>query len=118
MSSDSPRIAAYDAAMAAARESLARFDSGQALAHLERAHVLGQRDFGRHWRVHMSMLKIAWEATDGRELRGQLLRLALTPIGHLTRRLPEGNTGRSNVSAFATMAVPADLQRLLNTQDD
>lgn len=118
MSSNSPRIAAYVAAMAAARESLAKFDPVQALAHLERAHVLGQRDFGRHWRVHLLMLQVAWEATDGRELRGQLLRLALTPIGHLTKRLPEGNTGRSNVSAFVPMAVPADLQRLLDTKDD
>jgi hypothetical protein len=118
MSSDAPRIAAYDAAMAAARESLANFNPEQALAQLERAHVLGQRDFGRHWRVHLLMLRVAWEVTDGREMRGQLLRLALTPIGHLTRRLPEGNTGRSNVSAFAPMAVPADLQRLLEAKDD
>ena len=118
MSPESPRIAAYEAAMASARENLAKFDPDQAVMHLERAHVLGQRDFGRHWSVHVAMLKVAWEATNGRELRGQFLRLALTPIGHLTQRLPEGNTGRSNVSAFATMAVPADLQRLLDTKDD
>jgi Protein of unknown function (DUF3703) len=116
MSSDSPRVAAFDAAMATARERLAGNDAQEALALLERAHVLGQRDFGRHWRVHELMLRAAWASSDGRELRGQLLRLALTPIGHVTRRLPRGNTGRANVSAFAPMAVPAELQRLLDAE--
>jgi Protein of unknown function (DUF3703) len=113
---DSTRIAAFDAAMASARERLAGNDPRQALAQLERAHVLGQRDFGRHWRVHVLMLRAAWALGDGREVRGQWLRLALTPLGHLTGRLPQGNTGRSNVSAFAPMDVPADLQRLLDAQ--
>lgn len=108
------RIAAYDAAMAAARASLARSAPAQALAQLERAHVLGQRDFMRHWQVHRLMLRVAWDLSDGREIRGQLLRLALVPLGHLFRRLPIGNTGRSNVSAFAPMDVPPDLRRLLS----
>jgi len=114
MNQDSLRIAAYDTAMAAARASLARSAPPDALAHLERAHVLGQRDFSRHWRVHVTMLRAAWQLADGRELRGQLLRLSLVPLGHLFGRLPLGNTGRSNVSAFAPMDVPADLKRLLD----
>jgi hypothetical protein len=118
MSSASPRIAAFDAAIAAAHECLARRAPQQALALLERAHVLGQRDLARHWRVHALMLRAAWALSDGRELRGQLLRLALTPLGHLAQRLPKGNTGRANVNAFAPMAVPDDLRRLLDAEEN
>ncbi|MCU0767904.1 MAG: DUF3703 domain-containing protein [Burkholderiaceae bacterium] len=41
------------------------------------------------------------------------MRLVLTPLGHLTGRLPAGNTGGSNISPFATLPVPPDVQRLL-----
>jgi hypothetical protein len=114
MNSDSSRIAAYDTAMAAASASLARHDPSVALTQLERAHVLGQRDFSRHWRVHVTMLRAAWALRDAGELRGQLLRVSLVPLGHLFGRLPLGNTGRSDVGAFAPMDVPSDLKRLLD----
>lgn len=114
MGQESTRIAAYDAAMAAAHASLARSEPVLALTQLERAHVLGQRDFTRHWHVHALMLRAASDLSDARELRGQLLRLALVPLGHLFKRLPAGNTGRANVSAFVAMDVPADLERLLD----
>jgi hypothetical protein len=55
----SSRIVAYDAAMAAARASLALREPSVALAQLERAHVLGQRDFGRHWRMHVTTRRAA-----------------------------------------------------------
>jgi Protein of unknown function (DUF3703) len=67
--------------------------------------------------VHLRMLRIAWATGDGREVRGQLLRLALTPIGHLTGRLPLGNTGTSKVNAFQPMAIPPDLERLMRDDD-
>jgi len=60
------------------------------------------------------MLRVAWSSGDGREVRGQLLRLALVPLGHLMGRLPLGNTGGASVSAFQPMDVPAELQRLLD----
>ena len=59
MNPDSSRIAAYDAAMTAVRASLARSAPSAALAQLERAHVLGQRDFGRHWRMHVTTRRAA-----------------------------------------------------------
>jgi hypothetical protein len=100
--------------MSEASRLLAAGDAPGAFALLERAHVLGQRDFGAHLRVHARMLHVAWRSGDGREVRGQLLRLALVPLGHLLGRLPAGNTGRANVSAFEPMDVAADLQRLLD----
>lgn len=114
----SPRIAAYNAALA---ESARRRRSGDvpgAFVTLERAHVLGQRDFGRHLAVHVAMLRLAWAMGDKREVRGQILRLFLTLPGHLTRRLPTGNTGASNVSAFETMPVSDELQRLLDDREE
>ncbi|MCW5627584.1 MAG: DUF3703 domain-containing protein [Rhodoferax sp.] len=43
-----------------------------------------------------------------------MLRLALVPLGHATGRLPIGNSGRSDVSAFSAMAVRPDLAMLLS----
>jgi hypothetical protein len=44
---------------------------------------------------------------------GQLMRLALVPIGHLVQQLPAGNSGRSNISAFKPMSVPPHLAHLI-----
>jgi protein SCO1/2 len=49
------RIAAFDAAMADARSCLSRAEPAAAFALLERAHVLGQRSFGRHVCVHLRL---------------------------------------------------------------
>ncbi|WP_460531574.1 DUF3703 domain-containing protein [Chitinimonas naiadis] len=85
-----------------------------AFTQLERAHILGQGALGAHLRVHGWMLRVAITRRDAREIRGQLWRLLLTPLGHLSGRLPIGNTGGANVSAFAAMPIPADLQAILH----
>ena len=69
------------------------------------AHVAVQQQFSLHWRVHWQMLRFALETRDYREVAGQLLRLALVPLGHAVGRLPIGNTGRANVNALQPMAV-------------
>jgi hypothetical protein len=106
---------AFDAALTGARLRYRAGDLRTSFALLERAHVLGQRRLGRHLRVHGWMLKVGWALRDWREVRGQLLRLALTPLGHLTGRLPIGNTGGANVSAFASMPIPDELRALLDS---
>jgi len=111
-----PRAMAFDRAMADAALRLRAGDPAAAFALLERAHVLGQRDLRRHARVHLRMLRVAWAQRDGREVRGQLLRLFLVPLGHLSGRLPRGNTGGSNVSAFVPMAIPPEVERLLDDE--
>ncbi len=116
MTDSSARIEAFDAAVVAAQTHLASGEPAAAFKQLERAHVLGQREFGRHWQVHALMLRAAWDLADTREVRGQLLRLALIPLGHLLGRLPLGNTGGSNVSAFEPMPVPPELARLLEDE--
>nr|WP_262504090.1 DUF3703 domain-containing protein [Sphingosinithalassobacter sp. CS137] len=49
------------------------------------------------------------------EASGQIARLALAPLGNLTGRLPIGNTGRSDVSAFARLEIPSDLRAVLDS---
>lgn len=95
----------------------ARSSGEQAVAwrHLERAHIVSQPHLGLHLASHWSMLGFAVELHDWRETAGQIVRLALAPLGALTGRIPVGNTGRSNVSAFQTMPVPDDLQRAIET---
>lgn len=82
--------------------------------HLERAHILSQTAFVPHIVSHWRMLRLALAERDGREAAGQLVRLALAPLGNLTGRLPIGNTGRSTVSAFAPMDIPPDLAAILD----
>jgi hypothetical protein len=94
---------------------LARFDASAGAPPadrwpwLEAAHVLGQATLGLHWRSHTAMLRYALQLRDGPEVAGQLLRLALVPLGHLLQRLPLGNIGRSHVSALQPMDPPADI---------
>jgi len=113
----SPRVAALDAALSEARRLIAAGELVRALVSLQRAHVLAQRDFGPHLAAHLRMLRVAWALRDGREVRGQLLRILLVPIGHLSGRLPRGNIGTSNVSAFAPMALSAELEQLLESEE-
>lgn len=105
--------AAYDAEMAAARSAERAGDLAIAFAHLERAHILGQRNTWAHTRAHLHMLRIGWRRRDLRELLGQLLRIPAA----LTKSLiwvPAGNTGGANVSAIKPMPIPADLKPFLD----
>lgn len=94
---------------------LARFDAsaGEPPATrwpwLEAAHVLGQTRLGLHWRSHTAMLRYALQLRDGSEVLGQLLRLALVPLGHLLQRLPLGNIGRAHVPALRPMVPGQDI---------
>lgn len=117
MKARSPRAAAFEAALAEASRRLAAGEAAAAMQALERAHVLGQNDLGPHLRVHLRMMRVGLRSRDWREVRGQVLRTALVPVGHLFGRLPRGNTGASNVSAFAPMAILPDIERLLDDKE-
>jgi hypothetical protein len=84
-------------------------DIAMAWRHLERAHIVSQPFLALHLGNHWAMLKFAFSQRDVQEIIGQLVRLALAPLGSFTGRIPVGNTGRSNVSAFEPMEVPDDL---------
>ncbi|GAB1386675.1 hypothetical protein MASR1M59_18230 [Melaminivora sp.] len=82
---------------------------------LEAAHVVGQNRLLLHWRAHWQMLRYAQQLNEAAEIRGQRARLLLTLLGHLVRRLPQGNTGRAHIPAFRTM-VPSAAVRERITQ--
>lgn len=80
---------------------------------LRDAHILGQQDLGRHWKAHWHMLLAGYASRDAREVAGQVIRLLLVPLGHLSGRLPVGNPGTADVDAFTPHPIPPRLQRLL-----
>ena len=80
---------------------------------LEAAHVVGQHDLRLHVHSHAAMFRLAATERDGAEAAGQLLRLALVPLGHALGRLPAGNIGRATVNAFAPMPVSDALRRTI-----
>ncbi|MGV2497657.1 DUF3703 domain-containing protein [Pelagerythrobacter aerophilus] len=86
--------------------------------HLERAHIVAQTLLWPHCQSHWKMLNLAIRQRDWREANGQIARLALAPLGNLTGRIPIGNTGRSDVSAFARMEIPSDIRTVLDTTLD
>ena len=86
----------------------------QAWRHLERAHIVAQARLSPHCRSHWKMLVFAVHLRDWDEAVGQIARLLLAPISNLTGRLPAGNTGRANVSAFARAEIPPDLLAIID----
>lgn len=106
--------AAFQQRLTSARQLHKAGAYDQAFAELEIAHVLGQQYILPHWQVHWAMLKVGFAQKSSKEVMGQIWRIILTPLGHLTGRLPIGNTGGSNVNAFQPMPISADLQSLLN----
>ncbi|WP_301749544.1 DUF3703 domain-containing protein [uncultured Erythrobacter sp.] len=105
------------AEMAAYRSVAEAGDDDRAWHHLERVHIVSQPYLGPHLASHGAMLGFAIRRRDWSEVLGQMVRIILAPLGSLTGRLPVGNTGRSNVSAFAPMPIPADLAEALRQQE-
>ncbi len=104
---------AWRAEMRAAGNATRSGRLDRAFAHLERAHVIGQRNVAAHTLSHLGMLRIGFARRDFREIFGQLLRIPAA----LTKTLiwvPRGNTGGANVSAFQPMPVPDDLKPYVN----
>lgn len=96
-----------------AKSLLRNGDYEQAMHHLERAHVLGQRFIGSHVLVHWLMLRVAVARRAPKAALGQIVRLVLGAIGSAVGVLPIGNTGGSDVGMFRSMPIPADLARVL-----
>lgn len=103
--------------LALGREAREQADLGSAIAHFERAHILGQRYLFLHFYAHWQLLRVAVQRNDVREALGQLVRLFAVLPGYLSGWVPKGNTGSANVSALQPMAVPSDLEPLVATHN-
>jgi hypothetical protein len=108
---------AWSGELDAARSARRNGDGEREWHHLERAHILSQPMVGPHVRTHVVMLATAVRRHDRREVVGQVFRLLVAGPGSITGRYPLGNTGGGDVSAFAPMSVPADLQAVLDHLD-
>ncbi|RBP52728.1 uncharacterized protein DUF3703 [Arenicella xantha] len=100
--------------LAAAKLTYQQNYLNRSFAHLERAHILGQRYFFRHWRTHWWMLKVGLKRGDWHEVVGQCVRLAAVIPGFVSGWVPKGNTGGANVSPIKPMPIPPDLESLLS----
>lgn len=80
---------------------------------LERAHLLSQPWAWPHTRVHLVMLRLAVRQRDGRELIGQIVRLAVAGPGSLAGKYPSGNTGRTTMRLTETAPLPPDIHDTL-----
>ena len=100
----------FDEELSSAKQAEELCDFELAFAHLERAHILGQRWFFRHLKTHWMMLKIARKTNDKKEIGGQIKRLAAVPLGWSSGWIPKGNTGGTNVNPLRAMPIPQDMQ--------
>lgn len=101
---------AFERELAAASVAQSSGDAQIEFAHLERAHVLGQRSTVAHTLAHWRMFRFGLHHRDLREVIGQVLRM----LAALTKSkiwVPVGNTGGANVNPFRPMPVPDDLLR-------
>ncbi len=106
---------AYQSEMTQMRNAYNAQDLKLSFHHLERAHILGQRNFKAHLKTHWWMLKIGVLRRDIRESVGQVLRLLAVFPASVFGWVPVGNTGGANVSALKSMSIPADLMEFFET---
>jgi hypothetical protein len=104
---------AFEKEIASARALMRRDEHDQALLHLERAHVLGQRHVVPHVRSHWLMLRVAVHRREPAAMLGQAARIALGAVGSLVGSVPTGNTGGTNISMFARLPIDAELLELM-----
>jgi hypothetical protein len=88
-------------------------DAARSFRHLERAHVLSQASTAQHVRVHFRMLVWGLRYRSTREVAGQAFRLIGAAALTVFNRVPTGNTGGSNVSAFRSMPISDDLAQII-----
>ncbi|HET9033079.1 MAG TPA: DUF3703 domain-containing protein [Dokdonella sp.] len=101
--------AAFGREINAATIAQAQGDAQAEFAHLERAHVLGQRSTLAHTFAHWRMFRFGLRQRDRREVIGQLPRM----LAALTKSkiwVPVGNTGGARVNPFRSMPVAGDLR--------
>lgn len=86
----------------------------EAFAHLERAHVLGQRYIVPHIQTHWLMLRIGLYRRSVAEVAGQAARIVLGALGSAISAVPTGNTGGTNISMFKRLPIDPEIEKVLN----
>jgi len=101
-------IAAYNHEMQLAKDMFEKQNYLQCYYHLERGHILGQRNYVPHVISHYWMFKVGLKQDDFCEVFGQVLRMMMS-VFSLINLVPVGNTGRARVNLMKPMSIPSDL---------
>jgi Protein of unknown function (DUF3703) len=105
--------AAYALEISLAQTAFRNRDYPRCFSHLERAHILGQRNTIDHTYAHWLMFRAGLQQRDLKEVLGQVPRM-LASLVFSRIWVPLGNTGRSRVPAMKAMPIPEDLRHLLS----
>lgn len=95
------------------KEAFAAMDLATAWRHLERAHVIGQAWPWQHTYAHWRMFCFGVAIKSPKEVLGQIPRLLVGGVKSFVGKIPLGNTGGSGAHPLRPMAVPVDLQAIL-----
>jgi len=76
---------------------------------LELAHIVSQPYLGLHLRSHAAMLGLAWRTHFYSEVLAQVVRLALSPLGHVLGRTPPQNVGTGRFGVMDHGTWPSEL---------
>lgn len=87
-------------------------DLTKAWAHLERAHIIGQRYPFAHTFVHWKMLQFGFGIKSGKEVIGQIPRLLVGGVKSFVGKVPVGNPGGANVPPMKPFPIAADIQEI------
>lgn len=106
---------AFNTEMNIAKKMYLNKDYVTCYQHLERAHILGQRNYIPHVVNHYWMYKVGLKQGDIREVVGQVIRMIMSVFSLLDssyfHTVPVGNTGRARVNPVKPMPVPDDLAK-------
>jgi len=103
---------AIDEVFFQARKALNEAAPTKAFSWLERAHILSQRMPILYAQSHWLMLRAGWQLRDFREVLSQVPRI-MAALLFSKIWVPLGNSGRARASAFASIPISPELQRLL-----
>ncbi|WP_235294018.1 DUF3703 domain-containing protein [Portibacter lacus] len=104
----------YQTELADYTESLSKGNYERAWAHLERAHIIGQRYPLAHTSVHWKMLKFGFRIKSSKEIIGQIPRLLVGGVKSFVGKIPVGNPGGANVPPLKPFPIAGDLQQILD----
>lgn len=83
-----------------------------AWAHLERAHIIGQKYPYAHTLVHWKMLKFGLRIKNGKEVVGQIPRLIFGGVKSFVGKIPVGNPGGANVPPLKPFPIEKEVQEI------
>lgn len=81
-----------------------------AWAHLEKAHIIGQRYPYHHSLVHWKMLQFGFLIKNAKEIMGQIPRLFFGGVKSFVGTIPVGNPGGANVPPLKPFPIDPEIQ--------